>query len=422
MSSRKKLDIRKKIDRREFLKYSAGIGSAVAIAGFPALIKSAPKEVVIVGLWPMTGTGASWGERNKRGGEWVCEEYNKKGGIKSLGGAPIKYVVVDMESKVDVAANRAEKIVAGDAVAITGIGQSAATLVVSQITERAEIPFVVAVDWDPLITRRGHKYTFRIVTMITDLVREIMNYTESMSKKSAFKVKKVGVLCEDSIVGVTASEAFKKSSEEKGWEVVDVIKYSAATTKDFTGMISKFKDAGTDILVGHNRPSDASLIVRTCIEMDYNPIMIAGATGGWTSIQFAQALKEQADFITVGQEFSPMINIPDLQTFRKSYFAKFNQDLDISVAGGASATYLVIKALEKAGSTDRKVIRDVIANIELRMGEYYFMFEGCKFNEKGDNIRASGFVTQYKDGILNIIYPESFANMKPVWPKPKWKR
>jgi branched-chain amino acid transport system substrate-binding protein len=248
-----------------------------------------------------------------------------------------------------------------------------------------------------------------------------MDYTESMSKKTAAKVRKVGILCEDSIVGVNASEALKKKSEEKGWEVIDVIKYNAATTKDFTGMISKFKQAGADILVGHNKPPDALLIVRTCIEMKYNPIMIAGVTGGWTTIQFSQTLKEQSDYITVCQDFSPEINNPDLQRFRKSYIAKYNQDIDISVAGGATSAYVVIKALEKARTTNRKAIRDTIANIEIDMGEYYFMFDGCKFNEKGENIRAKGLVTQYQDGILRIIYPEHLATMKPVWPKPNWK-
>lgn len=421
MSSEKNVKTGKKVNRRDFIKYSTAIGTTIAIGGVPALIKSAPKEVVFVGLRGLTGPISAWGVRNFHGEETVCDEYNKKGGIKSLGGAKIKYLAADTESKVDVAANRAEKIVAGDAVAVTGTAQSAASLVVSQITERAGVSFITTTDIDPLITARGFKYTFRPATMITDNVREIMDYAESMSKQTAVKVKKVGVLCEDSIIGVSASEAFKKKSEDKGWEVVDVLKYNAATTKDFTGMISKFKSGGADILVGHNKPPDALSIVRTCIEMQYNPVMIAGASGGWTSIQFPQVLKEQADFITVGQDFSPEIGIPELQELRKRYIAKYKEDLDLPAACGMAGAYLVIRALEKAGTTDRKAVRDALATIDIKMGEYYFMFDGCKFDEKGDNVRARALLTQYKDGVLHIVYPERFASMKPVWPKPKWK-
>ena len=80
----------------------------------------AANEVVVAGIFPFTGPNAAWGIRGDRGMRYVFDMINAQGGIKSLGGAKFKYVLVDTESKADVAGSQAEKIVAGEVSAIFG--------------------------------------------------------------------------------------------------------------------------------------------------------------------------------------------------------------------------------------------------------------------------------------------------------------
>jgi branched-chain amino acid transport system substrate-binding protein len=114
----------------------------------------AVNEVVVGGVLPLTGGVAAWGIRNDWGHRYVFDIINAQGGIKSLGGAKIKYITLDTESKPEIAQLQAEKIAAGNVACILGATQSAASLVVSQVAERKEIPYITTTDLDPLITER----------------------------------------------------------------------------------------------------------------------------------------------------------------------------------------------------------------------------------------------------------------------------
>ena len=103
---------------------------------------------------------------------------NEQGGIKSLGGARLKPMVLDTESKPEVAGSQAERAVQRGAVAITGTNQSAATIVATQIAEREGVPFVCATDVDPLITSRGFKFTFRTSPIVESYARDLLAYAK----------------------------------------------------------------------------------------------------------------------------------------------------------------------------------------------------------------------------------------------------
>ena len=98
----------KGISRRNFLK-GAGLVLAGAGAGhFPAILKAAPKEILIGAVQPLTGITAEGGQMATWGLELAVESINKAGGIKSLGGAKLELKVVDSESKNEVGALVAE--------------------------------------------------------------------------------------------------------------------------------------------------------------------------------------------------------------------------------------------------------------------------------------------------------------------------
>jgi len=156
--------------RREFLKSSAMAAATTTVAPRFAAAQSAAaqsKEVLLAAVVALTGTNSAWGQRTWNAFQLGCDLINEQGGIKSMGGAKLKYIVADTESKPEVAGSQTEKVVGRGAVAITGTNQSAATIVATQIAEREGVPFVCATDVDPLITSRGFKYTFRTSPLVS---------------------------------------------------------------------------------------------------------------------------------------------------------------------------------------------------------------------------------------------------------------
>src|SRR6202041_3667698 len=144
------------VTRRTVLSGAAAVGlSTMARAQQPAEVK--------VGLIvPLSGIYTRPGQVMRMGAEMGIEHINAKGGIKSLGGAKLKLVVIDCGDTTEKAKNAAQRMVAQetDLVAATGSYLRSFTLAVTEVTERAALP-VLTLSYSDLITDRGFKFIFQ---------------------------------------------------------------------------------------------------------------------------------------------------------------------------------------------------------------------------------------------------------------------
>src|SRR3981189_1434922 len=122
----------------------------------------APSEVKVGLLVPISGLYARPGAVMRDGAEMGVDHINAQGGIKSLGGAKLKLVVLDSGDTTEKAKNAAQRMVAQepDLVAASGAYLSSFTLAVPEVTERANLP-VLTLSYSDLITDRGFKYVFQ---------------------------------------------------------------------------------------------------------------------------------------------------------------------------------------------------------------------------------------------------------------------
>src|SRR5258705_11828973 len=119
-------------------------------------------EVKVGLLVPVSGLYARPGTVMREGAEMAVDHINAQGGIKSLGGAKLKLVVLDSGDTTEKAKNAAQRMVAQetDLVAASGAYLSSFTLAVTEVTERANLP-VLTLSYSDLITDRGFKYVFQ---------------------------------------------------------------------------------------------------------------------------------------------------------------------------------------------------------------------------------------------------------------------
>lgn len=398
------------------------LGFVLGWGSFPAKEALAADEVVVAGIVPLTGPNASWGIRNDRGMRYVFDKINAQGGIKSLKGAKFKYISADTESKAEIAGSQAEKIVAGNVSCILGCNQSPATLVASQVTERKGVPLICVSDFDPLITERGFQYVFRTTPVMKDIAQAVLVFAQAMNKAHNTNFKKVGILCEDSIVGDSAAKALEKYAKEINYTVIDVVKYNAVTTKDFTGVLSRYKAQGVELLVGHNRPADSIQIVRNLKEINYNLVMLGGISGGWVAAEFLRNLGALAEGISIASTETPDVKVGKFAELKKEYEEKYKEEMASTFVGGASGAWLLYRTIEKCASADPKVIAKALRTIDIPYGDgYYYQQFGCKFDPRGDNLHASATIFQVQNGVKANVFPTEYATQKPVWPKPPFK-
>lgn len=405
--------------RREFLTSSALAATAATVA--PRFAAAQGKEVLLAAVVALTGPNAAWGQRTWNGFQLGCDLVNEQGGIKSMGGAKLKYIVADTESKPEVAGSQTEKVIQRGAAAITGTNQSAATIVATQIAEREGVPFVCATDVDPLITSRGFKFTFRTSPLVAAYAYDLLSYVKELGEKAGKPAKKLAILSENSIVGQSSVEGATKVAKELGYEVVAGDTYDAAKTQNFASYIAKYKGAGVEVVVGHNKPNDAILITRTMKELNFNPMAYGGILGGHVSTEYVNALGQDADNVLATTSWSPDADIPGLKELAKKYQDRFKEHMDSTSAGGFTAFSVLWDALERAGSADRKKLRDAVAATQLKTGErMYLQLRGAKFVAGGENERAGGLVFTIKSKEWITVAPKEFAKTTAIFPKPKW--
>ena len=137
--------------------------SGAAAMGFSSVVRAQqPAEVKVGLIVPLSGIYTRPGQVMRMGAEMGIEHINAKGGIKSMGGAKLKLVVIDCGDTTEKAKNAAQRMVAQetDLVAATGSYLSSFTLAVTEVTERAQLP-MLTLSYSDLITDRGFKFIFQ---------------------------------------------------------------------------------------------------------------------------------------------------------------------------------------------------------------------------------------------------------------------
>src|SRR5262249_16782680 len=81
--------------------------------------------------------------------------------LKSLGLPELAIINADTESSVDVARERAEKLINDGAQLLIGAFDSGQTTAIAQVAEQKGIPFVINIAAAPEITEQGYKFVFR---------------------------------------------------------------------------------------------------------------------------------------------------------------------------------------------------------------------------------------------------------------------
>jgi branched-chain amino acid transport system substrate-binding protein len=398
------------------------IAGAAATITAPAISRAQSDEILIGAILPMTGLGGGYGQNTWLGVQGGCDYVNARGGIKAMGGARLKAILGDSETKPEVAAAQVENLARRGAVALLGTAQSAATIIASQQCERLKIALLTANDLDPLITARGLKYVFRANCLQETFVKDLFGYMRALADKHGQKILRAAMLCDTSILGHSSQKLALDHARQYGIEIVDNSTFEAGRSQNFASYVAKYKALKINVFIaGPNQTADSIALVRAMKEQGYNP-MIFGSIGGAPSTQsFMENVKSDANGILVNMGFVDTLDVPGLKDDLNSYRTSTGKQMDTSAMSAFSAISILWDALERAKSIDRVALRDAIASTDLKLGDRgYFLLDGVKFNASGDNERARSIVTVIRDNKWVAVAPANIAQGEASVPKPAW--
>lgn len=382
-----------------------------------------PTTIKVGAIYPLSGSLAKPGTDAKTCIEIVVEEANAKGGIKSMGGKQIELVWADSRGQPAVAASEAERLISEEGVCmLIGCYDSSSTSTASEVAEKHGVPFLNPESTSFRLVERGFEWFFRITPddaffsiAFFDLLDELKtNYTD-------VSLNKVAIVYENTLWGADCGEVQRKYALDRGYKSVTDIAYPHDTL-DLHSECSTLIAANPDVLLITSYLTDAILWTKTMKEMNFNTKIILSMDVGFVDPGYFTAVGKDADYVINRELFSPDLvdKKPAIKEADEKFFNRTGEHLSGTPGRAYTAALLMVDVLERAGSTKPEAIRAALRGTDWGPEKIPLTWDGIKFDERGQNIRAKGILVQTFDAKPWTVWPAQWATKDLVFPMPTW--
>jgi branched-chain amino acid transport system substrate-binding protein len=410
-----------------------GLLCAATISAALAGAASAQDKTVKIGaIFPMSGGAASTGVHSKAALETAMDIINnahpelgnfplaKNAGLAGLGGAKVEVVFADNQGSPATGQNQALRLITEEkVVALTGAYQSGITLTASAIAEKYGIPFVNGESVAANLTERGFKWFFRVTPVASDFAKLYYNFLQDM-KATGAKTDNVALVHDNTEYGTSVASVITSAFKEKGQNIAIDIPYAVNAT-DVQSQVLQLKEKKPDVVIMIAYTSDAILYAKTMQALDYKPPMMIADDSGYSDPSFVKAVGNISQGVfnrsswSVGAPGSPTAIIADM------YKKKSGDEMDDTAARQMQGFFVLCDAIDRAGSTDPVKIQTALKATDLKPDQLMMGYKGVKFDDKGQNILASGLMIQLQDGANYVaVWPKASAEKAPVMPYKGW--
>lgn len=415
------------------LKHVTGLLCVAAMSLALTSVAQGQDKVVKIGvIMPMSGGTASIGAHAKAALDVATDIINnahpelgnfplaKNAGLAGLGGAKVEVIIADNQGNPATGQNQALRLITEEKVAaVFGSYQSGVTLTSSAIAEKYGVPFLNSESVAANLTERGFKWFFRTTPIATDFAKIYVDFLADLKAQGA-KTESVAIVHDNTEYGTSVANTIAGAFKDKGQPIALDVAYPVNAT-DLQGQVLQLKDKKPDVVIMISYTSDAILFAKTMQSLDYKPPVLLADDAGYSDPSFTKAVGKISQGVfnrsswVVGPSGSPSAIIADM------YKKKSGEDMDDTVARQVQGFFVLADAIDRAGSTEPAKIQAALKATDLKPEQLMIGYKGVKFDDKGQNILASGAIIQLQDGENYVaVWPKSNAEKPPVLPYKGW--
>ncbi len=392
--------------------------SALAILMGAGMASAQPKDVKIGVLMPLTGRYAESGAGAQRGIDFVIRQVNGAGGIKSLGGTRIALVTADTGSDPAKTSLQARKLMSDDRVSfVLGPYSTPEAETFMPVADRYQTGGVGLLT--TLLPATPYFSTLSIPAAkfgegYADLIRWL--------RERGVAINTVAITYANNDYGQVVSKTAAEALSAQGIMVLDAIPVEP-TVKDMTPIILKVKALNPDAVISVVYLPDGVLLQRARFNLGYDkPVWIGGASG-FSDDKLWGLLGDEVARKTLTASFglaffSPDANLPGMRTVIAQAKDQQVQAIDQNFMFGVQAAYLVVEALEKAGSTDPVAVNTAFRGLRVpaRSARLVlpFIVGDLAFDDNGILRLTTPLFVQWREGEKVLVYPPDVATAQPV--------
>ncbi len=310
-------------------------------------------ETVRIGVYlPMTGSVAAYGEM-----EWAGIRIANEMQPEVLG-KKVEMVLVDTKSDRIEAANAMTRLIEREkVVGVLGEAISGNTMAGNPISEAAQIPSVSPTATSPLVNQ-GKEYAFR--ACFIDPFQGEVAARFAREQLEADTAAVIIDIAQDYCVGL--GNFFVKEFVRLGGKVVSTT-YIQTGDQDFSAQLSAVQATNPDIIYAPNYYTEDALMARQARDLGLEqPILTGDGAQADALIEIGGRAVENMYF--TGHFHKSAASTERAKEYIKFFEEKYNKEADAFGALGADAYFLLVDAMERAGTTEGPKVRDALASTE----------------------------------------------------------
>jgi branched-chain amino acid transport system substrate-binding protein len=386
-------------------------GALIIAAGIAVIGLSTPaaKAAEIKIGAPLALTGGLADEAKKQDVTWKMwlDKVNAAGGI-NVGGTKMKVKLVkyDYQSDGQRAAQLAEKLITDDKVdfLMSPFG-SGHTKIVGTIATRYQIPMIACAASSESVFDRTSSYVFGTLSPNAGLFGPMVKFF----KEQMPALKRVAVLGRDDVFPKATAQGISAAAKAAGLDVVYDQLY-AVGTMDHSASLSAIKAAKPDWVYVTGYTQDLILVRKQMADLGVKAPIITMLAGPAYK-EYVDGLGDLANGVTSASWWHQATNYkgvgvwPTTADFYKDFIAHEKSDPDYIHASCAVAAVVLQNAIERAGSLDKKKVRDALAKTDIDT-----FYGPIKFSPNGMNQPHDLPIIQVQDKHVKVLAPADVKN------------
>ncbi|HUO76675.1 MAG TPA: ABC transporter substrate-binding protein [Thermodesulfovibrionales bacterium] len=339
-------------------KFVSAVVLLVALTIAPAF----GAETIKVGaILAITGPASFLGAPEARTLEMMVEEINAKGGIK---GKKVELIIKDSGASPEKALSFAKQLIEEDKVlAIIGPSTSGETMKIKNVAEEGKT-ILLSCAAAEVIVNPVAKYVFKTPQKDSYAVIKIFEQMKKM------KLSKVGVLSSNTGFGKAGKDQIEKLAPEHGIEIVANEVYDKAAT-DLTAEVTKVKASGAEAIINWSIEPAQSIVIKNARQIGFKGQIFQ--SHGFGNIKYVEAAGPAAEGVIFPAGRLLVAEVLPKNDPQKAVLMKYKNDYELKCHGEECSTFgghaydamlILIKAIEKANSTDKEAVRSAVEGLK----------------------------------------------------------
>jgi branched-chain amino acid transport system substrate-binding protein len=401
--------------------------SALAIllsSSVTSFAKVVGDKIILGSAISLTGKYSSNGVHTQNGYNMAVDRINSMGGVK-VGGKTYKFEIIyyDDESNPKRAAQLAERLISQDGVEfMLGPYSSGLTKAIAPVTEKYGVPMVEANGASRSLFTKGYKYLFAVLAP-ANLYLDVA--IDLAVEKNGGKPVKIAQAFEQDAFSQDVRLGILEAAERTGSKIIIDDKLPKELN-DMAATLAKVKAVKPDVLVVSGHTKGALTAVRQIAEMKVDVPMLA-----MTHCDAAKLSKQHgknSEYALCASQWHKSLSYKDKffgggMKYAADFTKEFGYDPPYQAAESSAALLVFKDAFERAGSFDKKKVRDALAATNMQT-----FYGNIKFAEGGQNVDKPMVLFQVmcnEDGSKcenKVVAPTKWASAELIHPIPSWSK